>query len=918
MRPPSWIRSLFSTKTRPFTRSRQRTRLSVEQLEDRNTPSAPGGSVTHVLVWDGGGADNLASNAVNWVDDVVPIDGDIAIFNGTSNKDAVIDVAFADFLSEMQVNAGYSGQTPGYTGQITFEKDLSITNLLTQADGTLNLDAGSLNIDVGATFSFSGGTIVGSSALNIDGTMTSSGGSTENPLQIEGIFNSTGNVNVTAGALLLKGGGSFSATIDTAANTEFLLGGGDFTAFQGAEGTGQGRFVVGSGGNATTYQIDPNATARHFNLNLSQGGTINGGGNLQVLGEWNFAGGEVSGLGSVVNGGTMNVAGNTIRLAASTFQNLGTVNWTANFQGAAAQIRWDFWITDVTNTGTWNFVTVQGRTLDFVWTQLRILNPTFQNNGQIVQTGDGQTLIREFSRFRNGATGSIVAQGGQMRFSAIPDFVTARGSYMEAQAGTSITFEAGSYTFTAFLENEARQMRGAGTFVAGDSATIVIPVFHLLEADRFQMTGQGATLSGGGEFIPHYMLWGNGSLTGGGRITIGANDRLILDGSSSEGGGNLTLGGRVNNGGTIEWQPGASTITLTAGGAFNNDGGTFDVYNPSGVMEIAPLQTGSFFVRNNGALRKFYTEDNSETATTYFNVPVTNDDGRILAEGRMRFKSYTQTSEHAKADFGSTVYTFDEFFVAADGAITLDGGYINNSGNGAPTAYYTDITNCTVELNGAIRGTLRFRTAYVSLTGDLEVLGATGQADWTRWISSTVNLQGHTLINLGGGINMDSPAGARGTMNYQGGRVRARFSSYENVDITGRGGNPGNPGGPAGQMNLGPGGTLQVSELGTFGTFSIDDNLDVDATAQMTFQIGNNLNDQLTVGGHLNLAGLLNVTVQGNVSVDDEFIIVTFDTLDGTFANENNTVDLGNGLYAEILYLEHNITLRICSYGGVE
>jgi len=72
-----------------------------------------------------------------------------------------------------------------------------------------------------------------------------------------------------------------------------------------------------------------------------------------------------------------------------------------------------------------------------------------------------------------------------------------------------------------------------------------------------------------------------------GRLTIGPNDIFIMDGGGASGSGDLILGARtIDNGGTIQWQPGAWRITLRAGGSFNNDGGEFDFYNPAGEMLI--------------------------------------------------------------------------------------------------------------------------------------------------------------------------------------------------------------------------------------------------------------------------------------------------------------------------------------------
>lgn len=86
------------------------------------------------ITWDGGGATNNWSEAANWSGDTVPGSGDIAVFDGTSTKDATIDAAFAGSVAGMQINAGY-------TGTITQASGVSLTvgsSGYTQTVGTFN------------------------------------------------------------------------------------------------------------------------------------------------------------------------------------------------------------------------------------------------------------------------------------------------------------------------------------------------------------------------------------------------------------------------------------------------------------------------------------------------------------------------------------------------------------------------------------------------------------------------------------------------------------------------------------------------------------------------------------------------------------------------------------------------------------
>jgi hypothetical protein len=55
--------------------------------------------------WDGGGGDNLASTAANWVGDAAPGTNDVVTFDNTSDKDATWDLAM-EILPLMQLMMG--------------------------------------------------------------------------------------------------------------------------------------------------------------------------------------------------------------------------------------------------------------------------------------------------------------------------------------------------------------------------------------------------------------------------------------------------------------------------------------------------------------------------------------------------------------------------------------------------------------------------------------------------------------------------------------------------------------------------------------------------------------------------------------------------------------------------------------------
>ncbi|RMD99375.1 MAG: hypothetical protein D6816_15005, partial [Bacteroidetes bacterium] len=80
------------------------------------------------FVWDGEGADNNWSTALNWTGDTVPGAGDAVFFNGTSSKNSVIDAVFGGAVVNVDISNAY-------TGTITFGRSLAVSNNYSQDGG---------------------------------------------------------------------------------------------------------------------------------------------------------------------------------------------------------------------------------------------------------------------------------------------------------------------------------------------------------------------------------------------------------------------------------------------------------------------------------------------------------------------------------------------------------------------------------------------------------------------------------------------------------------------------------------------------------------------------------------------------------------------------------------------------------------
>ncbi|MCB9430637.1 MAG: hypothetical protein H6668_01520 [Ardenticatenaceae bacterium] len=132
------------------------------------------------FVWDGGGTTNNWSEAANWEPDMVPTVGEAVLFNATSSKNAVIDADFGGNVESLIIDAGY-------TGTIQQERDLTIRQRFSQADGFFNGQNHALS--VGENFTLQAGTFIASPQTTVEGTVTHTGGTMQQTQQIPGSSN---------------------------------------------------------------------------------------------------------------------------------------------------------------------------------------------------------------------------------------------------------------------------------------------------------------------------------------------------------------------------------------------------------------------------------------------------------------------------------------------------------------------------------------------------------------------------------------------------------------------------------------------------------------------------------------------------------------------------------------------------------
>ena len=234
-------------------------------------------STDTIAVWDGGGADNLASTAANWTGDTLPVTGVSVYFNETSGKNCTWDLTTVS-------PANFTLDT-GYTGTVTLsgtpDEDLTVTDTF-----RINTGGGTL-VDNGRTVNFKNALIAGDVAhLTSTGTwkMTTSGTVSNSNYYDQNPFK-----------LMELAPGVTATAADKVVTKKVVLG--DNSHFNSAydlwlQDIQENDFIV-QGSGAT---INFNLLRFYTNLNLNQGafsatGNLEcfGGGVFTMTGDWNIS-----------------------------------------------------------------------------------------------------------------------------------------------------------------------------------------------------------------------------------------------------------------------------------------------------------------------------------------------------------------------------------------------------------------------------------------------------------------------------------------------------------------------------------------------------------------------------------------------------------------------------------------------------
>ena len=554
-------------------------------------------------------------------------------------------------------------------------------------------------------------------------------------------FNNSGTVGVTAATLSLEGGGTDTGSFNVGTGTTLQFNGGTHNLNAGSAVTGAGGVTFNAGttnvngaftptgpvaiqGTGTANfsgTVNGTGSASFTSLTLSANGTLTGAASVTVAGATAWSGGTMSGTGVTNLRGNSTLTG-SVALTTRTLNNFAALSDSGALTTTSPAV--------VNNVGgaTW---TLQGNASVGG-------SGTFNNLGTL--TDSSTTTITLSLPFNNG--GVVNVQSGALR---ILGDGTDSGTFNVA-AGTTLTFSAGSDTFT-----NGAAVNGAGTFVVSGNETMT--VVGNVSVGSASFTFDGGTITGPGTLnVSSATTWNNGDMSGAGvtnwrGATAVTGTASNLNTRTVNNFGTLTQAQPANNvfnfflfGATINNQPGAvwsvqTDVSLGVTGVFNN----------AGTLTLAPGIGGSFTpgisFNNSGAVNLqsgradligtgLSTGSYSVAAGATLNFGITyNNPGGPVGVGSHTLAAASSVSGAGNVNFSGS-------------ATTVAGGFTPTG----PILVTGDVTfTGTVNGTGAVTfASLSFTRGTLTGPASITVTGA------TAWTGGTMS--GTGVSNLMGGL----------------------------------------------------------------------------------------------------------------------------------------------------------------------
>ncbi len=703
-------------------------------------------------VWDGEGLTTAWSNNLNWSGDTVPGAADVAIFDATSSKDAVITA---------NINVAGVSIRAGYGGTITQNAGRSITvgaAGFDQAAGTFA--GGTSTIDINGPWTLSGGSFTATSGtLAVSGNLTVSGGSFSpgaGTAQFDGtqtiaadgvVFNKVtitsasthtitpGTTITAAGTLTLSNGYISGGTLAAQAAISQVSG------FDGGTGT----LLINGAGDQTFTGASTTTTGTLPDVVIDKpGGVLTLAGTIRTTNDWTYVGGALDpGTSLLVFGGTLAVSGShtlkLVQIRGATTVAAGTtltVDSTLTMPSAVAFAVNGGVIVNRTLTLTDGSIAGSGA----VEARADIAHAaTFDGGlGTLLINGPGDQLFTSASTTTTGDLPHIRIDkpGGTLSLAGTLRLVTADWTYMAgnlATAGSALVFE-GTVNISGSHALDLVTFRGTGakTLAAGTNLTVTgdLTLTDGSIAGEGEVAAQAniaqAAAFDGGDGTLRICGAGDQTLTGACTATTGALPDVVID----KPGGTLTLAGTIR---TInDWSYLAGT--LDAGASTIVFGGTLAV---TGSHELTLVE-----IRGAATVAAGTTLTVKNTLTMPSAVAFTVD-GSVIATSTLIL------TDGSIAGVGAVEARADITHAA-----TFDGGLGTLLINGTGDQTFTSASTTTTGDLPHIR--IDKPAGTLSLVGTLRIVAA----DWTyvagglapgasRVIfDGTVNISGSQTLNL--------------------------------------------------------------------------------------------------------------------------------------------------------------------------
>jgi hypothetical protein len=845
--------------------------------------------------------------------------------------------------------------------------------------GPQTTSVGVLNNLVGATFNASGDGDVGifwgnaSHAINNNGTFNRSGaGSTV----INGVaFNNTGTVNVTAGTLELDGGGTSTGAFAVSAGTTLNFGDGTHSLSAASSITGAGTVDFNAGTTTVngaytvpitritggTAIINVNFSAVTLEITF---GTLDGSGNVTVNTTFTWTGGTMQGSGKTTLSAptTGTISTTSSKFLGRILENSGNLSYTGT----------NFWFGPTsTAAGTLNnlaggvFNSVDDGDFDIFWGNVaHVIN----NAGTWNRSGAGTTRITSIG-FNNSGTANITAGtlelGNASTGTSSGPFAIGPGAVMlfntnggthTLAPGSSITntgiarLASGTLTINSNLSIANFDQQGG---ISNGSGTVTITSSWTYSGGYMDGTGQTnitasatGTISGAAQKLLGRVLQNAGTITYSGSSfdfgpqstsagiinnLVGATFDITGDGNMAQFWGNSAHA--INNSGLFKKSAGtANTVAIpfhltggsmeitagavyaTAGGsfsgAFNMVFGAFTLTAGTFTLVNGAAGTGNGVVALTGATITVNTGDSGSIARLTQRRGTVNGGGILTVTNSYSFAGGTQSGTGktiVAAGVNGTIPAASPKFLGRTlenhGTLTYSGTALS-FGIGGTVGTLNNLAGAVLNLNGDGDVDLLQPGAHaINNAGTLNRLGA-----GTTTIAAGISLTntGTTNINSGTLSIANAYTQTAGTTNLTSGTTLGSTTGV-NIDagiLSGIGTVSGNL---TNKGSVRPGGT------GTAGTITVTGNYTQTATGSLNIELGGTgagTFDKLAVGGLATLAGTFNVSLINafNPANGNTFAVMTYGSRSGTFTTLIG-LNLGGGLELDPVYNTSDFTL---------